>query len=44
MLIDVFESGAHKDNYGPRTGTEDMPDGTYARSGDASFTPEAVLF
>ena len=21
---------------------EDMPDGTYARSGDASFTPEAV--
>ena len=22
---------------------EDMPDGTYARSGDASFTPEAVV-
>ena len=43
LLMGLFESGAHKDNYGPRTGTEEMPDGTYARSGDASFTPEAVV-
>ena len=32
--------GTSKETYGPRT--EEMPDGTYARSGDASFTPEAV--
>ena len=33
-----------KNTGAPRTGTEEMPDGTYVRSGDASFTPDAVVF